>query len=139
MTKKQELVAGLAKTIEVEPDQIMIYTLTGQPLGQPTAYTVILKDYRKYTGVIPNYNIDPPDETHLVDIQGVSLPAEYIPYYTNPKEYTRADLRDLAAYLQIPDARNLNKNVLVKRINTYKEEHKPQPLSIPEASQELFD
>ncbi len=115
---KKELVAGLAATLEVDPDQIMIYTATSSTYAP--GYTVILTDHRKFTAVIPSYEIEKPDETALVNVNGVLLPAEYVLYYNNPQDHSRTDLRDLAAYLDIPKARTLNKNPLVKAINDYK-------------------
>ena len=118
MTTKKEIIAGLAATLEVDPDQIMIYQATSSTYAP--GYTVILTDHRKYTAVIPSYEIEEPNETALVNVGGVVLPAEYVLYYNNPQDHSRTDLRDLAAYLVIPKARTLNKNALVKAINDFK-------------------
>jgi hypothetical protein len=53
MTDKQNLLAGLATTLEIEPDQILLYKATSSTFAP--GYTVILTDYRKFTGVIPDY------------------------------------------------------------------------------------
>lgn len=138
MTDKQELLAGLANTLEIEPDQIMLYKATSSTFAP--GYTVILTDYRKFTGVIPDYQIEEPDEYTLIDVNGVYLPPELVVIYNNPKDYNRADLRELAAYLEIPKARTLNKAPLIREIKTIKEQPtKQEPLSIEQADKELFD
>lgn len=152
MTDKQNLLAGLATTLEIEPDQILLYKATSSTFAP--GYTVILTDYRKFTGVIPDYQIEEPDEENMVTVNGIELPAELVVIYNNPKDYNRADLRELGAYLKIPKARTLNKAPLISKINAFKlsvqrrefrtnqatpEIPSEEPLSIEQADKELFD
>jgi hypothetical protein len=56
---KEELTVALAAALEVDPADIMIYNYYNA--GQP-GYTVILTDYRKFTGIVPVFPDQPKDE-----------------------------------------------------------------------------
>ncbi len=140
---KQDLVQAIANALETTPDEILIY----RPVTKDN-YTVILMDYRKFNDVRPlYYEVTEPEpisahkkptaeEETRVNLQGTLVPAELADVYTPPKNHNRTDLRDLAAYLEIPKARTMNKRPLIKAIQQYKAEH--NPLSVEQANEELF-
>jgi hypothetical protein len=138
---KQDLVQAIANALETTPDEILIY----RPVTKDN-YTVILMDYRKFNDVRPLYAEPEPQpeqpeqptiiEETRVNLQGTLVPAELADVYTHPKNHNRTDLRDLAAYLEIPKARTMNKRPLIKAIQQYKAEH--NPLSVEQANEELF-
>ena len=118
-----KLEQALAESLNVQANQILDYA------HRDNGYTVVLTDFRKFTNVQPTYTI----QTTTADI-----PDNLYVIYTNPKNHTRADLRDLAEYLQIPNARKMNKMPLVRAINQWKQAQ-PEPISVEQAHDALFD
>jgi len=118
-----KLEQALAESLNVPANQILDYA------HRDNGYAVVLTDFRKFTNVQPTYTI----QTTTADI-----PDHLYVIYDNPKKYGRSDLRDLAEYLQIPDARKMNKMPLVRAINRWKKAQ-PIAISVEQAHDALFD
>ena len=113
----KDIVRNLALAIEVDPNEIL-----GYRNYYDKGYTVMLKDYRKFTGVQPASDIEvavafdnKPDDSYPA-----GMPIDLRPIYYNPRNYKVQDLRRLAYFLPIQDASALKKAPLIEEIESWK-------------------
>jgi len=106
----------LATALEISPDDI----LTFKPY--PTGYAIITTDMRKFTNVQPTEEKQPaPDVIATTDD-----PLEDVPFdppkdirddlkdvFFNPDKHTVSELRELAAFLEIPAVSKTKKSELI--------------------------
>ena len=113
------LTRKLALTLEIEPEQILRYQ------KYPNGYSVILKDYRKFTAVQPATD----EQLAATELPPPSypdgLPEELQSVYDDPRNFTLKKIRPLAKFLGIDDAGSLPKAGLVDEIECYKEGESP--------------
>ena len=107
-----ELFEQLSAALEgVGPDEILTFQ------AYDDGYTVILKDYRKFTQVRPIQ----PEAIDIAEIYPPKLPADLRPVYDNPKKYKLKELSKLAEFLNIHDAPTLRKAQLIADILAWKD------------------
>ena len=112
-----DLTTNLALTLEISPDQILTY----KPYD--AGYTVILTDYRKFTGVQPAEPKPEParEPGPYAGYYPDALPEKLLDVYNTPEVYTKIHLVELAQALQISRATRLTKAQLLEEIQTWKD------------------
>lgn len=117
MTDKNDMIFNLALAIEVSPDEILGYRQV-----QHKGYNVILKDFRKFTGILPVS--DQAVSTYLAEKNAGIYPEGMIddlkPIYDHPRKYKLQEIRNLAYFLDIQDASALRKMPLLDEIEAWK-------------------
>ena len=117
MTDPQDMIHHLALALEVPPSDIL-----GYKRYQHKGYTVIMKDFRKFTGIQPA--TDEEAAATLAEENADSYPADMPddmkPIYDNPRKFTLQKIRYLAYFLEIQDASALRKMPLLDEIDARK-------------------
>ena len=112
-----DMTLNLALALGVPPEEILGYRNI-----QHKGYNVIMRDFRKFTGVLPV-----PDTAvtaflaeQNADDYPSGLPDDLKPTYDNPSKHLVQELKNLAYFLEIPDASALRKPSLIEEIEAWK-------------------
>ena len=113
----KNMVYNLALALEISPDEIL-----GYKQYPHKGYTVIMRDFRKFTGVQPASDEELEAELAQIDADAypADMPDELKPIYDTPRRYKLQELRNLAYFLEIRDASALRKMPLLDEIDAYK-------------------
>ena len=113
----KDIAKNLALAIEVDPSEIL-----GYRNYYDKGYTVILKDYRKFTGVTPKSDLETAAafDPEPADNYPAGLPNDLKLIYDNPNKFKVQELRSLAYFLPIRDASALKKAPLIDEIESWK-------------------
>lgn len=116
MTTK-DITKNLALAIEVEPNEILGYK-NYYALG----YTVMLKDFRKFTNVTPvaDQEVTAAFDNEPAKFYPSKMPDHLKPIYDNPVNFRVQELKSLAYFLPIQDASALRKQPLIEEIESWK-------------------
>jgi hypothetical protein len=114
---KSDLLASLAYALEIKPDDIMRYE------KYPTGYAVLTQNFQKFTDVqpiTPPKKEKPPKDVPVETLYPEGMPNELRDVYDHPKYHKMQDLKDLAYFLEIPDASAFLKAALIEEIDAWK-------------------
>lgn len=113
----KDITFNLALAIEVSPDDILGYRLV-----QNKGYNVVLKDFRKFTGVQPvsDQAVAALLAEYNADIYPEGMIDELKPIYDNPGKFKLQEIRTLAYFLDIRDASALRKQPLIDEVIAWK-------------------
>lgn len=108
--KQRDLAPDLAYSLDIRPEQVLQYK------QYPEGYTVLTTDFKKFTRVQPTA---PPEPSAYPP----GMPEELAAIFNEPYTARVQELRNLAYFLEIPDASALKKAALQEEIESWKKAH----------------